>query len=184
LKDPEQHGRFDLPAPAGACYLALSPVAAVLETFQHFDGRLPDVELRSRRRAELIAPPDAPGAANLAAPAARGLGVTAALWAGAPRALTQSWALALHRAGWLALQHGISHDPAGRLRGVTLFDAAGEHLPYDDKGWEAAARTLHDDEVLGQQLHRFGIVVTRSDVQLPVVSLADSGLLSRPTRPR
>lgn len=175
--DPEAHGRFDLPAPLGSCYLALTPVAAVLETFVHFAGRLPDNELRARRRAEVVAPDSAPPAANLAAPSSRGAGVTAALWAGGDRALTQSWALALHRAGWRALHSGVAHDPAGRLRAVTLFDAAGEHPPYDSPSeWPVQLRTLHDDEVLHRQLRRYGIEVAPSDVQLPVVTLEDSGL--------
>jgi hypothetical protein len=183
VTDPEAHGRFDLPVPLGSCYLALTPVAAVLETLVHFTGRLPDVELRSRRRAEVLAPDSAPVAANLAAPSSRGAGVTAALWAGGDRRLTQSWALALHRAGWRALHSGISHDPAGRLRAVTLFDAAGEHAPYDSPSeWPAQLRTLHDDEVLHRQLARYGIEVARSDVQLPVVPLENSGLMPAPTR--
>lgn len=183
--DPETHGRFDLPVPLGACYLALTPVAAVLETFVHVTGRLPDVELRARRRAEVVAPDSAPPAANVAAPSSRAAGVTAALWAGGDRALTQAWALALHRAGWRAVHGGISHDPAGRLRAVTLFDATGEHPPYDSPSeWPVQLRTLHDDEVLHRQLRRYGIEVVRSDVQLPVVPLEDSGLIPAPTRGR
>jgi hypothetical protein len=54
--DPDMHGRFDLPAPGGACYLASSAVAAVLEAVVGFD-RLADVDLRARRRAEVVAPP-------------------------------------------------------------------------------------------------------------------------------
>lgn len=179
--DPESHGRFDLPAPLGSCYLALAPVAAVLETFVHFTGRLPDVELRARRRAEVVAPDSAPPAANVAAPSSRAVGVTAALWAGGDRALTQAWALALHRAGWRSVHGGVSHDPAGRLRAVTLFDAEGDHPPYDSASeWPVQVRTLHDDEVLHRQLRRYGIEVARSDVQLPVVPLEESGLLHTP----
>lgn len=178
----EPGGRFDLPEPLGACYWALSPLAAVLEAFQHFGaGLLPDAELRARRRAELVAPPGAPVAANVAAAAARGAGVTAALWAGGDRALTQRWALALHRAGWRAVHHGISHDPAGRLRALTLFDTAGAHPPYDDPaGWRAAEHLLHDDRALRAGLARYGVTVTTSGVSLPVVRLEDTGLADRP----
>ncbi|MDX6230926.1 MAG: hypothetical protein QOI76_4316 [Frankiales bacterium] len=175
--DPDPHGRFDLPEPAGACYLALTPLAAVLEAFQHFSGRLPEVELRKRRLVTVVAPPRTPAAANLTAQASRGLGVTAALWAGGDRALTQAWAAALHRAGWRALHHGISHDPAGRLRAVTLLDQAGQHLPFDDPQWLGQVATLHDDAKLHRALARFGITVSRSDVMLPIVTLDDSGLL-------
>lgn len=171
-------GRFDLPVPLGACYLGRTPVAAVLEAFQHFSGLLPDVELRLRRCAEVVAPRNAPVAANLAAPSARGFGVTAAIWADNNRSLTQSWAYALYRAGWRALHHGIQHDPEGRLRAVTLFDAAGEHAPYDDeKAWATQTRTLHDDARLVVALQRYGVTVMRSDVHLPVVPLDESGLV-------
>jgi hypothetical protein len=171
------YGRFDLPSPLGACYLARSAVAAVLEAFQNFAGLLPDVELRARRRAEIVAPDSAPVAANLAAPRAREFALTAAIWADNDRALTQQWAYALHRAGWRALHHGVQHDPAGRLRAVTLFDEAGEHPPYGDAdGWAAEVHTVHDDDDLHLALHRYGVSVMRSDVQLPVVPLEESGL--------
>jgi hypothetical protein len=177
----DEHGRFDLPYPGGACYLATSPVAAVLEAFQHFQGRLPDVELAARRRAEVIAPPDAPTAADLAAPWSRGAGVTAALWAGQSRRLSQAWAAALRHAGWLALHHGISHDPAGQLRAVTLFDRHGQHPPYGNAhGWAAQIRSMHDDAALYAELRRYGIEVTRADVQLPIVPLALSSFLEPP----
>jgi hypothetical protein len=175
---PAAHGRFDLPTPFGACYLALSAIGAVLEAFQHFTGQLPDIELRDRRRAEIIAPLHAPVAANLASARARGVGVTAAVWAGTDRALTQRWALALHRAGWRAIHHHVQHDPRGRERAVVLLDTAGEHPPYGaEEQWVPTVRTLHDDERLHRELARFGLTVTRSDVQLPVVSLHDSGLV-------
>lgn len=125
-------GRFDLPYPDGACYLATSLTGALLEAFQDFgEGLLPDAELRCRANAVVRAPASAPRAAWLSADRARGVGVTAALWAGGDRALTQRWAATLRRAGWRAVYAGLQHDPSGRLRGVTLFDRAGEHAPYD-----------------------------------------------------
>lgn len=107
---------------------------------------------------------------------ARGVGVTAALWAGSIRALTQRWAIAFRRAGWRALYHGIQHDPTGRLRAVTLFDTAGAHPPYGDD-WRRTTHDLHDDDELIDTLARYGIRVTRSDPNLPLVSLDDSGLI-------
>ncbi len=96
---PGTSGRFDLPAPDGTCYLATTPIGAVLEAFGDFgQGVLPVAELRARRRVVVVAPPDAPRAAGLTSARARGLGVTQALWAGAARELTQRWARALHRA--------------------------------------------------------------------------------------
>ena len=177
--DPYAHGRFDLPHPDGACYISTSAVAAVLETFQHLVGGLiPDQELRVRARAEVVAPTTCPPAANLTAARARGAGVTAALWADHDRVRTQAWADQLRRAGHRALFHGIGHDPTVRLRGLTLFDKAGEHPPYDDAaGWRATRHAVHNDSQLRATLGRYGLTVTRSDPSLPLIRLDDSGLL-------
>ncbi len=177
--DPDGFGRFDLPLPDGACYLATSPVSAALETFQHLvGGLLPDDELRRRARVEVLAPASTPLAANLTAARARGAGVTYELFSSGDRALSQRWAGGLRRAGFRALVQGVRHDPTGRLRAVTLFDLAGDHAPYDDEaGWAGERKALHTDMALRTALGRYGIRVTRSDVQLLVVALEDSGLL-------
>ncbi|MGH9129189.1 MAG: hypothetical protein ACRDY2_09535 [Acidimicrobiales bacterium] len=160
---PRTGGRFDLPAPDGSCYLATDPVAAALEALQDYgQGVLPLAELRTRRRAAVSAPPGAPRAARMVSARmvsarARGLGVTQALWAGADLALTQRWARALRRAGWLALWTGTQHDPTGRARGVTLFDEAGEHPPYGDQSWQWHALPLADDRKVLDGLSRYGI---------------------------
>jgi RES domain-containing protein len=176
---PAAGGRFDLPAPLGACYLASSVAAGVLEALQGFGrGLLPDVELRNRVCAEVVAPESAPAAAQLTSARARGLGITAALWAGLDRALTQRWALQLHRAGWRALWTGIQHDPTGMLRAVTLLDLAGEHPPYGaSDAWVHTEHPLHGDPAVASALHRYGITVTDSNPRLPVVPLSESGLL-------
>lgn len=177
-RSAEEYGRFDLPAPEGTCYLARTPVAAALEVFQEHDGLLPDVELRRRLRAEVLAPSVAPDAADLSARASRGVGVTAALWSGGNRPVSQQWAVALRRAGWLALHHGIAHDPSGRQRAVSLFDRSGEHPPYDDPdGWAYETHDLAGDADLVAALATYGIEVVRSDPQLPLIDLADSGLV-------
>jgi hypothetical protein len=173
--DPHGCGRFDLPAPYGACYLGTSKAAAVLEAFADFShGLLPAEALRRRAAAELTGPDSAPSAAQLTAAKALGLGVTAALWAGPDRPCTQAWADGLHRAGWRAAYHGIQHDPAGRLRAVTLFDRAGTHPPFDDAdGWAHTTAGLHDDPDVAATLARFGLEVTRDDVELEFAALDD-----------
>jgi len=178
--DPLAGGRFDLPPPLGACYLASSVAASVLEALQGFGrGLLPDVELRNRVRAEVMAPVSAPVAAHLTSARARGLGVTVGLWAGPDRALTRRWALQLHRAGWRALWTGLQHDPTGVLRAVTLFDLAGEHAPYGAAiDWPHTEHALHSDPVVASALRRYGITITGSNPRLPVVPLSESGLLS------
>lgn len=92
------------------------------------------------------------------------------------RSCTQAWGDTLYRAGWRAAYHGIAHDPAGRLRAVTLFDQAGAHPPYDDPDWAVEIEKLDTPEIRSA-LARFGIEVTRSDPELPLVALEDSGLL-------
>lgn len=177
--DPNDHGRFDLPHPDGACYTATSAVGAVLETFQHLENALlPDAELRRRTRVAVLAPRSSPAAANLTAARARGIGVTLQLFATADRALTQRWADQLRRAGHRALFHGLRHDPTGRLRAIALFDKAGPHAPYgDDEGWTGTRHDLHNDPALRAALRRYGLSVERSDPTLPFVPLQDSGLL-------
>lgn len=175
--DPAEGSRFDLPAPRGTCYFGTTPAAAVLEALQDFGaGLLPEAELRARSRSEVVVPAGAPVAAHLTSRLAFGHGVTAALWAGGDRALTQQWAAAADRAGWRALRCGVQHDPTGRLRGVALFDQAGEHLPYDEPGWTHTEHPLVDDAATRSVLAAHGITVT-SDPDLPVVRLEDSGLL-------
>jgi hypothetical protein len=172
-----EQGRFDLPAPDGTCYLACSAVGAVLEVFQEHDGLLPEIELRQRLRAEVRVPQGAPSAADLAARASRGAGLTAALWAGGDRSISQQWAVALRRAGWLALHHGIANDPSGRQRAVSLFDQSGEHPPYDDHRWMHHSREIVGDTALMAALATYGIDVVSSNPELPVVDLEDAGLV-------
>jgi hypothetical protein len=186
LRDDPGRGRRSLrpESPRRLAVHRTSVAAAVLERFQeHSRGLLPDTELTARQRAVISVPPSAPGAVALTAAAARGVGVTAALWAGADRSLTQRWAAALRRAGFLAASHGIQHDPTGRRRAVTLFDTAGEHLPYDDPAWSYELVDLAGDPVTTEVLERHGFTVTRSDPELTVVPL-DEVLGTRRSRRR
>jgi hypothetical protein len=158
--DPHEGGRFDLPPPMGSCYTATRPVAAVVEALQARLTNLPRDELDIRRLAEIAAPHDSWPAAKLTSRAAAGrFGITAALWAGADRALSQRWAAALRRDGWWALYAGVQHDPSGQLRSVVLFDRGGAHPPSWGAQWPVAVRTLHDDPALHAALARFGIAV-------------------------
>lgn len=89
-EDPQESCCFDLPAPMGTCYTATSAAAAVLEALQGRLTNLPRQELTARRRAEVVAGGDAPAGADTTAHALVGrFGVTADLWAGRGRALTQ-----------------------------------------------------------------------------------------------
>jgi len=173
---PDAGGRYDLPAPMGTCYTATRPAGAVLESLQALLTNLPTAELRARRLAVIPTPPDTPPAAKLTARAGAGrYGVTAALWAGVDRQRTQAWAAAFRRDGWWALYGGIHHDPSGRLRGVALFDHAGQHPPTFGGDWSHTTRTLHDDPDLIDELAAFGIHV-REPGDLPVADLPVANL--------
>lgn len=158
--DSNDGGRYDLPAPMGACYTATRPVGALLEALQAWLTTLPAAELRVRRLATIETPSDAPAAARLTARTAAGqFGITAALWAGADRPRTQAWAAAFRRDGWWAVYGGIQHDPSGQLRGHTLFDHHGAHPPTFGANWPVAASSLHDDPAVLDELDRYGIHV-------------------------
>jgi hypothetical protein len=181
--DAAAHGRFDLPEPYGACYTGTSVAASAVEAFQdHSRGVLPVEELRTRRRAVVTAPPGTPRSAQLTSARSRAVGLTAALWAGGDRGLTQRWAAQLHRAGWRALFHGVAHDPTGRLRAVTLLDRSGEHPPYDDDGWDAEVVNIEDDPEVLDALDRYGYAVIRTPTGLPVMPLAELQTASRRRR--
>lgn len=157
---PTDGGRFDLAAPDGSCYLATTVAAATVEALQGLLGRglLQRSVLEGLARSEVTASPDAPRAARLTAAAASSAGVTAALWAGPDRTLTQQWAAALHRA-WDAIYTGVQHDPTGRGRAVILFDQAGEHAPYGDNRWKWETRPVAEDPAVIETLARHGLTL-------------------------
>ena len=156
--DPHTGGRFDLPAPAGACYLAETVAGAVLEALQVHLANLPAAELAARGAMRTEAPAGMPPAADLTDPVGVQLALTSAVWAGTDRPLTQRWAAAFRRDGWWALHGGIQHDPTGTLRGVALFDQAGEHEPTHAGPWTLDEIDLLDDQTR-VELADVGVVV-------------------------
>lgn len=164
---PGTGGRFDLASPMGTCYLGTRPEAAVLEALQMHLTNLPVEELEIRRIARVTAPDDAPRAAMLTAESVAGeFGITAAIWAGHDRWLTQRWAAAIRRDGWWAIYAGVAHDPRGQLRAVALFDRAGPNAPSHGGSWRWRARRIDDDATLKAALKRYGVHV-REPGQLP-----------------
>jgi hypothetical protein len=123
-------GRYDLPLPDGACYLATTALGAWLETFRGV-GVVAVSDVQARRML-VTSPPRPLRAANLVAAAARRFGVTAEISTTNDYGLTRRWAAALRRAGFGALWGQARHDPTLRHRTLTLLDRAGDHLPF---GW-------------------------------------------------
>jgi hypothetical protein len=159
-------GRFDLPAPAGTCYLAETVAGAVLEAMQVHLTNLPEAELAARGAVRTAVTPGMPSAADLTDPADVEKGLTEAIWAGADRPLTQRWAAAFRRDGWWALHAGIEHDLSGTLRAVCLFDQAGGHEPTHAGPWTLDEVDLLDDTTL-VDLANAGVVV-RGPGNLPL----------------
>lgn len=158
--DPDTGGRFDLPSPMGTLYVATRAVGAVLEALQAHLTALPLAELRTRRIARIQAPDNVPAAARLTSRTLAGrFGITASLWAGSDRTLTQRWAAAFRRDGWWSLYGGLQHDPSGRLRGYALFDLGGDHPPTIGETWTYDSSDLAYDTAIHDELIRYGVNV-------------------------
>jgi hypothetical protein len=141
-----------------------------MEAFQDHWGAgsvMPITALEGRVVSSVAVPVDAPPAANLSNRRCLAVGVIAGLWADRDRALTKRWAAALHGAGHQGILHGIQHDPGGRLRAVTLFDAAGAHEPWGLAWPEPASISCSERRVVGILAAR-GIRVTRHRPTLPM----------------
>ena len=172
----EAGGRFDLVEPLGTMYTATSRVAALLEALQSTLLSLPFEELQVRRLAIIAVPSAVPPAADLCDGTVAGVGITAAIWAGPNRSLTQSWAAAIRRDGWWSLHAGIQHDPSGQLRAVAVFGSAGSAAPSLGGEWEYLSETIHDDLGVLDELAEFGVHVRQSG-ELPILDDAPESIL-------
>lgn len=161
-----QGGRFDLPAPLGTLYTSTTRAGALLEALQALLTNLPIEELEVRRSAAIVVPDGTPPAADLCDPSVAGTGVTAAVWAGAERDLTQQWAAAVRRDGWWALHAGVHHDPSGHLRAVAVFGNTGNGAPTIGGAWTFTSTSLHDDPDIGADLAPYGVEI-RGRGELP-----------------
>lgn len=156
-------GRYDLTAPEGTCYLALSPVGAWLEVFRT-SGIVAAHDVRRRRILE-TRPPRHVRAADLLAKRARGYGVTGEIHTTKEYSATRAWAAQLHRATFRALQGKIRHDPGLRERSLTLFDAAGQHEPYGWR-WRKDIRRLDQEKALLAKLEKYGFRIRELPVEV------------------
>ncbi len=159
-------GRFDLSAPLGTFYTSTSRAGALLEGLQSHLVNLPVEELEVRRMAAITVPEAAPPAADLCDATLAAHGVTAAVWAGADRDLTQSWAAALRRDGWWSIHAGVQHDPSGKSRIVALFGTEGAVPPTLGGSWEFTDGSIHDNSGLIAELANYGVAV-RGSADLP-----------------
>jgi hypothetical protein len=123
-------GRFDLPEPAGTCYVALDEMAALLELVA-FDreGGIVSSEFLARRRIRDLRIPQQIEAADLRSRRASGFGVTMEVSVVVPYDCPQAWAARLHEAGYQALVYWLRHDPS-RAEGIALFGRHGERRQW------------------------------------------------------
>jgi len=175
----EDYGRFDLTSPYGTCYFGQTLIAAVLEVFTGFKhATISERDLTIRNGIKLVCPGNAPDAIDLNHPTMRGRGVTGAMSAGGPRYKTQQLADQLHSGKWRALSYKISNDPALNEKALAVFDAGGEHPPLElGKLPDLTTIVLHGNAGLYTALEVFGIRVGVANPSLPIVTLADSGLI-------
>ncbi|WP_298802240.1 RES family NAD+ phosphorylase [uncultured Pseudokineococcus sp.] len=159
--------RFDLPAPAGSCYLSDRRAGAWLEVFRG-TGLVDRVDVERRRMvtAERTGGPSA--LADLHAPGARALGAALDLVAGDDYALPQRWARAVRAAGFPGLVAPVRHDPTARALAVVLFGAAGPRQRL--RGWRSRVTPLVEDTDLLAELRPYGTGVQDRPYDVPVVA--------------
>lgn len=143
-------GRFDLPAPAGTCYLAEDPLGAFVEVFR--ETALVAQRDVDRRRLSVFTVAAPIRLADCTARGARAFGVTAAIHADPAYDLPGRWAVAFAGAGFDGVRYLVSHDPSARLVGVALFGRAG---PAE---WPAATTPIPID-LCDRTATEFGIRV-------------------------
>jgi hypothetical protein len=140
-------GRFDLAPPGGSCYLAETPLGALIE---HFDGidviPQPDLE---ERRISLLGRGVPLRLADCTSARARSFGVDLALSAGSDYARTQRFAAWFRDGGFHGVRYLLRNDPTATLIGIALFGPCGEQdlpvlstLPVDEATLDEAARTF------------------------------------------
>lgn len=147
--DPDTHGRFDLPAPEGTCYLASTEEAAARE---RVGTQLRSVAGRESVLTSVLTTPQGPvtvtetevpalDAANLPVKAAqrwinRSLSVGTGIYA-----VTQAWAQTFRAAGLTGIVHAPRFTGGTRVRSLAVFGRAGRPRPVPSV---VATRALGD----------------------------------------
>lgn len=135
-------GRFDLPEPHGTCYLAVEPLAALLELLgPERTGGVVAAGFFAERRVRELQVPDEITAADVTSRRASGFGVTAEIGTLVPYGRPQAWALRLHQANFQGIVYWLRHDPA-RSEGVALFGPHGERKAWKRGRERAVSREL------------------------------------------
>ena len=144
-------GRFDLAPPDGACYLAETPLGALIE---HFDGIdvIPREDL-DERRVSTLGRGRPLRLADCTRSHARSFGVDLALSAGSDYARAQRFAAWFRGGGFDGVRYLLRNDPTATLIGIALFGPSGEQdLPV-------LSTSPVEETTLDEAAHTFGIQV-------------------------
>jgi len=95
--------------------------------------------------------------ANLLAPQAASVGVTAAISTQPDYERPQRWAAALRNLGFYGLVGTCSHDPTSNALNVAVFGPAG--IAPNRPGWVCTATSLEADVRLHKELAKFNILI-------------------------
>jgi hypothetical protein len=118
-------GRFDLPEPHGTCYLAVDPMAALLELLgPERTGVISAKFLEERRIRELQLPRES-AVADVTSRKASAFGITAEIGTLLPYDRPQAWALRLHQANFHGIFYWLRHDPSTTLQGRRGWPCSG-----------------------------------------------------------
>ena len=124
------HGRFDLPAPEGTCYLADDELSALLEAIgpDRSAGAVSNqfLDVRGIRRLHV---PTEKTLADLTSRRCAGFGLTLEVHTLVPYDRPRAWAASLRRTGVDGLLYHVRHDP-GAGKGVALFGRQGERTSW------------------------------------------------------
>ncbi len=144
--------RFDLRDGArGVCYLAVTAVGAFIEVFRR-ETVIPEAEVDARSLSRLV-PPQRVRLADCTVARARRFGITGAIHTQPDYAAPQAWAEAFAAAGFGGIRYRLSHDPAQRELGVTLFGEVGE------RNFAVRRTDPVPGDVVEEARARFGLVV-------------------------
>jgi hypothetical protein len=137
----------------GACYLAETAVAGLLEVFKGVRV-VDDADVRARAHFGVTL--ETPlRLADTCASGANAFGVNGEIHATTDYPLTQRWASVLALAGFAGVRYLCRSDPAMELVGYALFDHAGGALPGR---WPDGSDRPIGEKVL-QEAERFGLIV-------------------------
>ena len=151
---PPGTNRFDLPDPEGTCYWSDESYGAFLETFRGAKV-IASVDVAAKRLWVAKAPRER--LANLLAPKAASVGVTAAISTQPDYEQSQRWAAALRHLGFEGVVGTCSHDPTSNALNVAIFGPAG--VAPNRPGWVSTATSIEADVELHKELAKFGILI-------------------------